>query len=157
AGALVLVVSPGIPPDAPVCRAARDAGVMVVAETQLGLDAMPEVSCIGVTGTNGKSTTTALVAALLQAGGRTALAAGNYGLPASEVALQPTRPEWLALELSSFQLHDMEGFRPAVGILTNLAPDHLDRYADIESYYADKARMFACATPASIWVSNLDE
>lgn len=155
AGALVL--SPGIPPDVPVVRAARDAGVPVVAEAQLGLDALPGVRCIAVTGTNGKSTTTALVAAMLQAGGRSAVPSGNFGTPVCEVALQDDHPEWLALELSSFQLHDMDALAPAVGILTNLAPDHLDRYPDLDSYYADKARLFGAAGPGSVWVSNLDD
>ncbi len=152
-----LVLSPGIPPDAAVARAARNAGVPVVAEAQLGLDSLEGVPYIAVTGTNGKTTTTALLEHLMRTAGRRAVAAGNIGTPLSAVALRDPLPEWLAVELSSFQLHDMTDLRPAVGILTNLAPDHLDRYASIDAYFADKARLFADATPASVWVVNADD
>lgn len=152
-----LVLSPGIPPTAAVVRAAVDAGVPVLAEAQLGLDALAGVPYVAVTGTNGKTTTTALLEQLMQAAGRHAVAAGNIGVPLSEVARAAMPPEWLAVELSSFQLHDCPDLRPAVGVLTNLAPDHLDRYPDLASYYADKARLFASATGTSCWVTNLDD
>jgi UDP-N-acetylmuramoylalanine--D-glutamate ligase len=77
-------------------------------------------------------------------------------MPLSEVALEPILPEWLSVELSSFQLHDMPDLRPAVGVLTNLEPDHLDRYHSLEDYYADKALMFRNAGADSIWVVNAD-
>lgn len=157
ARAVALVVSPGIPPDAPPVRAAREAGVEVVAEAQLGLDALDGVPFIAVTGTNGKTTTTAMLEHLLNEGGRRALAAGNIGTPLTAVALDPEQPQWLAVELSSFQLHDMPDLHPAVGVLTNLAPDHLDRYPDLKAYYADKMRLFSGARAGSIWVSNLDD
>ncbi|MBK7595556.1 MAG: UDP-N-acetylmuramoyl-L-alanine--D-glutamate ligase [Gemmatimonadetes bacterium] len=152
-----LILSPGIPPTAAVVRAAVDAGVPVLAEAQLGLDALAGVPYIAVTGTNGKTTTTALLEHLMQAAGRHAVAAGNIGLPLSDVARSATPPEWLAVELSSFQLHDCPDLMPTVGILTNLAPDHLDRYPDLASYYADKARLFARASGMSCWVTNLDD
>ena len=138
-------------------RAAEAAGVPILAEAQLGLDALAGVPWVAVTGTNGKTTTTALVDHVLREAGRRSIAAGNIGLALSAVALQHPRPEWLAVELSSFQLHDCPDIAPTVGILTNLAPDHLDRYPTLGSYFADKARLFANATPASIWVSNLDD
>jgi UDP-N-acetylmuramoylalanine--D-glutamate ligase len=156
-GSAALVLSPGIQPDAPVVRTAIDAGVPVLAEAQLGLDAMADVPSVVVTGTNGKTTTTALVDHLLRAGGRRSAAAGNIGNPLSAVAMIEPRPEWLAVELSSFQLHDCPDLAPTVGILTNLAPDHLDRYPSLAAYYADKASMFANAGVTSIWVSNLDD
>lgn len=152
-----LIVSPGIPPGSPPVVAAHAAGVPVLSEAQLGLDALPEVPWIAVTGTNGKTTTTALVAHLLAAAGRRAGAYGNIGTPVSAAALESPPPDWMAVELSSFQLHDMSGLRPAVGILTNLSPDHLDRYPSLEAYYADKARLFADADQSSIWVTNLDD
>ena len=96
---------------------------------------------IVVTGTNGKTTTTALVDHLLRAAGRRSVAAGNIGNPLSAVALATPRPDWLAVELSSFQLHDCPDLAPTVGILTNLAPDHLDRYPSLAAYYADKAQI----------------
>ena len=157
ARAAALVVSPGIPPEAPVIEAARAAGREVLSEAQLGLDGLAGVPAIAVTGTNGKTTTTALVDHLMRHAGRRSVAAGNIGLPLSMVALDPAPPEWLAVELSSFQLHDMPTLRPTVGVLTNLAPDHLDRYPDLAAYYADKARLFANANAASIWIHNLDD
>lgn len=157
AGALAVVPSPGIPPGAPVLRIAQGAGLAVRAEAQLGLDALAGVPAIVVTGTNGKTTTTALVDHLLRATGRRSVACGNIGTPLCAVALEPVRPEWLAVELSSFQLHDCPDVAPTVGVLTNLSPDHLDRYPTLAAYYADKARLFANARAQSTWVSNLDD
>jgi UDP-N-acetylmuramoylalanine--D-glutamate ligase len=151
------IVSPGVPPDAPPIAAARNAGVPIRAEAELGLEALPGVKYIAVTGTNGKSTTTALIGHLLGRAGRRALAVGNLGTPLSDIALEPVKPEWLAIELSSFQLHDMRVVRPAVGVLTNLSPDHLDRYASLADYYADKRRLFLNAGSESLWVSNADD
>jgi UDP-N-acetylmuramoylalanine--D-glutamate ligase len=157
ARAVLCVVSPGVPPDAPPIAAARAAGVPIRAEAELGLEALPGVRYIAITGTNGKSTTTALIGHLLGRAGHRALAVGNLGTPLSQVALEPVKPEWLAVELSSFQLHDMKNLRPAVGVLTNLSPDHLDRYASLADYYADKRRLFLLAGPESLWVSNADD
>lgn len=152
----LLVVSPGIPPEAPAIAAARDAGVPVVSEVEIGLRLMPAVRTIAVTGTNGKTTTTALIGHLLRALGLDAEEAGNIGRPVCAVALQATRPDWLALELSSFQLHDTPGLRPDIGVLTTLSPDHLDRYPSVETYYDDKQRLFANADSASRWVVSAD-
>jgi len=113
--------------------------------------------CIAVTGTNGKTTTTALVAQLLRMAGLDALAAGNIGLPLADVALAEMRPQWLAVEVSSFQLHDSPDFAPEIGVLTNLAPDHLDRYSDVAAYYADKRLMYRNATDDNVWVVNGDD
>jgi len=157
AAARVVVVSPGVPPDAPPVVAARAAGAEVLSEVDLALSVAPDIRYIAVTGTNGKSTVTALVAHLLSALGADAVAAGNIGLPLSEVVLREQRPRWVALEMSSFQLHDTPSLQPAVGILTNLAPDHLDRYPNVASYYADKALLFRNATSASRWVVNADD
>ncbi|MGE5143951.1 MAG: Mur ligase family protein, partial [Acidobacteriota bacterium] len=131
-----LVVSPGVPPDAAPLTVARASGVPVLSELDLGWRALPGMRCIAVTGTNGKTTTTALVAHLLRVSGLNAEAAGNIGLPLADLALADKRPQWLAVEVSSFQLHDSPDFAPEIGILTNLAPDHLDRYPDVASYYA---------------------
>ena len=157
ARASVAVVSPGLSPDANPVRAARAAGIPVSSEIEVALAFLPGLSYVAVTGTNGKSTTTALVAHLLRALGHDAIAAGNIGLPLSEVALDTQRPEWVALELSSFQLHDTPSLDPAIGVLTNLSPDHLDRYASVNAYYADKARMYANARATSWWVTNMDD
>ncbi|MEO8140675.1 MAG: UDP-N-acetylmuramoyl-L-alanine--D-glutamate ligase, partial [Gemmatimonadota bacterium] len=110
-----------------------------------------------ISGTNGKTTTTALTGHLLQAAGIRALTAGNIGRPLAEVALAGDFPEWIALEISSFQLHDTYELVPDIGATTNLAPDHLDRYASLEAYYADKDRLYLHDTPDRCWVTNADD
>jgi UDP-N-acetylmuramoylalanine--D-glutamate ligase len=152
-----VVVSPGVPPDAPPLVAAREAGVEVVSELDLGFRALADTRCIAVTGTNGKTTTTALVAHLLSAGGLRATAAGNIGHPLADIAVAGDRYHWLAVEVSSFQLHDSPHFAPAIGIVTNLAPDHLDRYPSVDAYYADKQLLFRNAAPDHVWVLNADD
>ena len=157
ARAELVVVSPGIPPSAAPLAAARGAGVPVISEIELALRAMPGLRYVAVTGTNGKTTTTALIGHLLRGLGYDAVDAGNIGVPLAEVALRERRPDWVALELSSFQLHDTPSVDPTVGVLTNLSPDHLDRYASVDDYYADKARLFANADFASKFVLNRDD
>ncbi|HET7322054.1 MAG TPA: UDP-N-acetylmuramoyl-L-alanine--D-glutamate ligase, partial [Longimicrobiaceae bacterium] len=148
-----IVLSPGIPASAPVLREARLAEVPVVPELEFGWEAL-DAPVVAVTGTNGKTTTTALIAHLLAAAGKRAVAGGNIGTALSEVALQEPQPEVVAVECSSFQLGRARNFAPEIGVLTNLAPDHLDWYASVEEYYADKAKLFDNATPESRWVLN---
>ena len=155
--AATVVVSPGVPPSAPPLRAARERAVPILSEIDLALRALPGVPYIGITGTNGKTTVTALVAHLLRALGRETIEAGNIGTPLSEVALGAHRPAWIAVELSSFQLHDSPSVAPRVSVLTNLAPDHLDRYTSLEEYYADKMLLFANAAAGSERVVNADD
>jgi len=155
--AALVVVSPGIDPAAPPVAAARQAGVPVLSEVDIALRFMPRSRVIAVTGTNGKTTTTALIGHLLRGVGASAVDAGNIGTPLSEIAILASHPDWIALELSSFQLHDTPSLNPTVGVLTNLAPDHLDRYPTASDYYADKARLFANANSASRWVVNADD
>lgn len=152
----VLVVSPGIPPTAPVLADARLQRVPRVSELEFAFRYL-QAPVIAVTGTNGKSTTTALAAHLLRTAHLDVPAAGNIGLALSEVARREPAPDWVVVEASSFQLADVATFAPRIGIVTNLAPDHLDRYASVEAYYADKARLFERATPDSIWVLNADD
>jgi UDP-N-acetylmuramoylalanine--D-glutamate ligase len=155
--AAVAVVSPGVPPDAPPLQAARAAGVEILAELDLAATVLRGTRLIVVTGTNGKSTTTALIGDVLLADGRRAAVAGNIGRPLIAVALEGGQPEWAAVEASSFQLHDAPHLAPAIGVLTNLAPDHLDRYASVEEYYQDKRRLFRNASHESVWVVNGDD
>lgn len=157
ARASLVVVSPGIPPDAAPVAVALKTGVELVSEVELALRAVPELRYIAITGTNGKTTTTALIGHLLRALGANAPDAGNIGTPLSEVLLDEQLPDWVALELSSFQLHDTPSVDPSAGVLTNLSADHLDRYAGVEEYFADKALMFQNATPASLWILNADD
>ncbi|HEY2067707.1 MAG TPA: UDP-N-acetylmuramoyl-L-alanine--D-glutamate ligase [Gemmatimonadaceae bacterium] len=153
----LLVVSPGVPPDAPAMRAARDAHVPIVGELEVALHFLPHQRYIAVTGTNGKTTTTALAHTLLEGLGYDAVAAGNIGTPLAEIAQRDRQPDWIALETSSFQLHDAPSIAPTAGVLTNLSANHLDRYTGVEEYYADKARLFRNATERSVWVSNADD
>ncbi|MBI3567299.1 MAG: UDP-N-acetylmuramoyl-L-alanine--D-glutamate ligase [Gemmatimonadetes bacterium] len=155
--AAVVVTSPGVPPEARPLACARARGVPVLSEVEVGLSFLPGARCIAITGTNGKTTVTALVHHLLVALGKRSVAAGNIGTSLCEIALAEPQPEWVALEMSSFQLHDTTSLAPAVGVLTNLAPDHLDRYASLDEYYGDKMRLFRNATPASRWVLNADD
>ncbi|HUQ47429.1 MAG TPA: UDP-N-acetylmuramoyl-L-alanine--D-glutamate ligase [Gemmatimonadaceae bacterium] len=152
-----VVVSPGIDPQNPPVAAALEAGVPLVSEIEIALESLSDSQIIAVTGTNGKTTTTALIGHLLRGLGVDAVDAGNIGTPLSEMALREKHPEWIALEMSSFQLHDTPGLKPKVGVLTNLTPDHLDRYRSTEDYYSDKARLFSNATPSSRWVLNADD
>jgi len=157
ARAAFVVVSPGIPPEAPPVLAARGAGVPVVSEIEFALRYLQSAKIIAVTGTNGKTTTTALVGHILRGLGVDAVDAGNIGTALTEVALRKPQPAWIALEMSSFQLHDTPSLAPTVGVLTNLSPDHLDRYPSEVEYYADKALLFANAGESSRWVLNADD
>ncbi len=152
-----VVVSPGVSPNAPPIAAAHAAGVEVVSELDLAARMLTDSKLIVVTGTNGKTTTTALIAHLLRAAGRSAEAAGNIGRPLIALADNATPLEWVVVEASSFQLHDSPSLAPAIGVLTNLTPDHLDRYQSVDAYYADKKRLFRNATADSIWVLNGDD
>jgi UDP-N-acetylmuramoylalanine--D-glutamate ligase len=155
--AVAVIVAPGVPPDVPPLAAAREAGVPVYAEADLGLAELPHTRYIAITGTNGKTTTTAMTGLILQSAGFRAETAGNIGTAVCEIARRAGPPDWLALELSSFQLHDMPHVDPAVGVLTNLAPNHLDRYASLAAYYGDKAELFRNAKAESVWVGNADD
>ena len=152
-----VVVAPGVPPKVPPLEAARRAGLDIHAEVDIGFVALRETRCIGITGTNGKTTTTSLIAHVLANSGLRAETAGNIGRPLCEVARSGHPPDWLALELSSFQLHDAPNLKPAMGVLTNLAPNHLDRYASLDEYYGDKALLFRNADATSIWITNADD
>jgi UDP-N-acetylmuramoylalanine--D-glutamate ligase len=155
--AQAVVISPGVPPDAPPLTAAAAAGLPVLAEVDLGFTELTRARCIGITGTNGKTTTTSLVAHLLTSAGLRAEAAGNIGRPLCDVVREGKEPDWIALELSSFQLHDAPHLDPAIGLLTNLAPNHLDRYHSLAEYYGDKALLFRNADADSVWVTNADD
>ncbi len=160
ASADTVVVSPGIPPDAPVLRALVARNVRWISEPEFAFRFLTR-PLIAVTGTNGKTTTAALTAHLLDEAGIAVGLGGNigggFGPPASELALMDPPPDWFVLEVSSFQLADIDTFAPAVGVVTNLAPDHLDRYPSVEAYYADKARLFDNATVESRWVLFRDD
>lgn len=151
-----IVVSPGIPPDAAILRESRLQQHTIVPELEFAAQQIG-APLVVITGTNGKTTVTALVVHLLRTAGVQAEAGGNIGRALSEVALQADAPEVVVVEASSFQLGLTTKLQPAIGVVTNLSPDHLDRYPSVEAYYADKARLFANATPQSRWLLNGDD
>lgn len=151
-----IVVSPGIPPGAPPLNDQRLAHMQVISEVEFASRYLKS-KIAAVTGTNGKSTVTAWAGHVLANAGVAVEVAGNIGNALSNVALRETQPEWVVLEVSSFQLADVDRFAPNIGVVTNLAPDHLDRYATVEAYYGDKKKLFRNASNDSIWVLNGDD
>jgi UDP-N-acetylmuramoylalanine--D-glutamate ligase len=153
----IIVVSPGIPPHAPVLRALRDAGRAWISEPDYAVRFLSG-SLIGITGTNGKTTTTLWLAHLLRTSGLDAAAGGNVGgglaPAASTLALREPPLDWVVLEMSSFQLADSVDVAPEIGIVTTLSMDHQDRYPDMATYAADKARMFQNARSTDQWILN---
>lgn len=141
-GADLCVTSPGVPWGAPVLEEARRAGLTVVSELEVAWGEA-EGHVAAVTGTNGKSTTTELLASMLRADGRTAQAGGNLGRPLSALLADDGPDVWHVAECSSFQLQGCRAFRPEVGVYLNFSPNHLDVHADLEEYRASKARIFA--------------
>ncbi len=150
-----LVVSPGVAHGHPLPAAARRAGLPVVAEVELAFVCL-DGPLVGITGSNGKSTTTAMTGALVAAGGRAVEVCGNIGRPLSEcVAGSPGRV--FVTELSSFQLEGVATLRPVAGAFLNLAADHLDRHGDGDTYLAAKRRLFECQEADDVAVLNADD
>ena len=137
----LVVLSPGIEADIPWTLAFTAHGAPLIGETELGWHYY-KGRIIAITGTNGKTTTTALLEHVLLAAGKTAKACGNYGYPLSEVALMEPQPEFAVLEVSSFQMETIVDFKPEVAIWLNFAPDHMDRYTRVEDYFNAKLRIF---------------
>ncbi|HET7044591.1 MAG TPA: UDP-N-acetylmuramoyl-L-alanine--D-glutamate ligase [Gaiellaceae bacterium] len=145
-GVQVLVKSPGVPAEHPLVAAARARGVEVWSEVELGYRLHPERPLLGVTGTNGKTTTAELLGAIFRVAGRDVAVAGNVGRPLSSVE----EAGWVVCELSSFQLEDVHELRCRVAVLLNLEPDHLDRHGSFEAYRAAKLRIFERADAAVV-------
>ncbi|MGI9039249.1 MAG: UDP-N-acetylmuramoyl-L-alanine--D-glutamate ligase [Gemmatimonadota bacterium] len=152
----LVVVSPGISPFSEVRQQISREGIRTIAEVELAFGALSS-RVIGITGTNGKTTTTQLTADILVASGMSAVAGGNIGRPLSWTAIEKEQPDWVVVELSSFQLADLETFQMDIGALLNLAPDHLDRYRDLQAYYADKKRLFSAGRDDTGWILNADD
>jgi UDP-N-acetylmuramoylalanine--D-glutamate ligase len=138
AGIDAVVKSPGVPGEAPLVLEARRRGIEVWSEVELGFRLLPGARFVGVTGTNGKTTTTELLGAILRAAGRDVAVAGNVGTPLTSVS--PV--DWVVCELSSFQLEDVHELACDVAVLLNLEPDHLDRHGSFEAYRDAKLRIF---------------
>jgi UDP-N-acetylmuramoylalanine--D-glutamate ligase len=155
-GADLVVVSPGVPLTLPALSGVRGRGVPVIGELELGWLVM-EADLIAITGTNGKTTTTALTGELLRSEARPTLVAGNIGTPLCEHALDFPADGLVVAEVSSFQLESTARFRPRVAAVLNITPDHLDRHGSVEGYMEAKARIFANQTAADCAVLNADD
>ena len=150
------VVSPTVPTNEQLVRAVAQSKVPIIGELELGYQQARCLS-IAIAGTNGKGTTAELVERVLTNNHRKTVLSGHRGRPVCSIVEQTRELDYLILQVNSFQLELTEFFRPAVAVLMNLAPDHLDRYATAEEYYADKARLFRNADAESAWVVNGDD
>jgi UDP-N-acetylmuramoylalanine--D-glutamate ligase len=151
-----LVPSPGVPLDLPVLKAAREQGLPVVGELALAAGLF-QAPVIAVTGSNGKTTVTSLIGELLLAAGRTPFIGGNIGTPLLEYFNDPDRYDVVVLELSSFQLDLAGAFRPDIGVLLNISPDHLDRHGSLEAYTAAKLCIFSGQQAGDIAIFGDDD
>jgi UDP-N-acetylmuramoylalanine--D-glutamate ligase len=151
-GASQVLMSPGVSLEEPIARAARDRGIEVLGDVELFARNV-RAPVIGITGTNGKSTVTSLVAHMAAAAGRTVLAGGNLGVPALDLLEQPT-PDLYVLELSSYQLETTSSLKLQAAVVLNVTADHLDRYPSMAAYARAKSRIFAQAATV---VLNADD
>jgi UDP-N-acetylmuramoylalanine--D-glutamate ligase len=152
-GADLVVASPGVPLAIPEIAAARGRGVPVWGEVELAARFLEGLPVVAITGTNGKSTTTALAGALFSRH-RPTFVGGNLGTPACELVLSGARVEAAVLELSSYQIEGLLRLRPRVAAILNVTPDHLDRYGSLDAYAAAKARLFGLQQPGDAAVAN---
>lgn len=149
-----VIPSPGVPRDHRLLRAARCRGVAVLSEIELAYRFF-EAPLVAITGTNGKSTTTALIGCMLAASGRKVFVGGNLGTPFIDAV--GTFWDWGVVEISSFQLEWIDQFRPRIAALLNVSEDHLDRYADIAEYRAAKARIFERQRDVDVAILNRED
>lgn len=151
-----VIISPGLDEHWPLPKKFTDAGVPLVGETEFAFH-LTDVPMVAITGTNGKSTCTELIAVLFNGCGMRSLPCGNHGVSLSEVVASGVRYDVLALEISSFQLETIRDFRAKATLWLNFAPDHLDRYPDMESYFAAKARVFENVTADDVAIVRAGE
>jgi len=152
----LVVLSPGVPPDQPAIQAARDRGIPVIAEIELASRWL-KGRVIAITGTKGKSTTTALTGRMLEAAGFKVTVGGNIGAPLSAQVADSTPDSFHVVETSSFQLEQIETFHPWIAVMLNFSPDHLDRHPSVEAYAAAKARIFEKQNATDWAVVNADD
>src|SRR5271165_2719934 len=151
----LIVISPGVPFDVPQLVQARALGIPVIGEVELAARYL-KGRIVAITGSNGKTTTTALAGEIINAGGGKALIGGNIGTPAISFVENSTDDAWLVLEISSFQLETIESFHPKIAVVLNVTPDHLDRHHTFENYAAAKARIFENQSAGDFAVLNAD-
>ncbi len=154
----LIIPSPGVPADAPLLKAARAKGVTIWSEIELaGRFLDPDRCVIGITGSNGKTTTTVLTEHILRSYGLPTVLAGNIGTPLISCINQVNDKTDVVVELSSFQLELIDSFRPSIAVFLNLTPDHLDRHGSLENYSRAKARIFENQLPGDAAVLNADD
>ncbi len=152
----LIVLSPGVPADLDVVNDARARGVRVIGDLELASWFM-QGDTIGITGSNGKTTTTALTGHILESSGIAAQVGGNIGRPPAAMVATSRAGQWNVLELSSFQLETIETFHARIGSALNVTPDHLDRHYTLEKYAAAKARLFVNQRAGDFAVLNFDD
>jgi UDP-N-acetylmuramoylalanine--D-glutamate ligase len=152
----LIVVSPGVPFDAPQLEQARALGEPVIGEVELAAQFLPG-SIVAITGANGKTTTTTLAGKIIAGGKFPTLVGGNIGTPAISFADQARPDTWTVLEVSSFQLETIVSFRPQIAVILNITPDHLDRHKTFANYVNAKARIFENQQPEDFAVLNADD
>ena len=152
----LVVLSPGIDPDSPLAQNFSSRNIETIGELELGWQ-FCELPVIAITGTNGKTTTTELLAQMLNACGQRTIACGNIGKPLCEVVRKQSKFDVLTVEVSSFQLETIRTFRPPISVWLNFAPDHLDRYPSVAEYRAAKLRIFEYQTADDFAVVNASE
>jgi UDP-N-acetylmuramoylalanine--D-glutamate ligase len=152
----LVVLSPGVPPDIAVVQAARDRGIPVIAEIELASRWL-QGRVIAITGTKGKSTTTALTGRILEAAGFKVTVGGNIGAPLSAQVSESTPDTFHVVETSSFQLEQIDTFHPWISVMLNFSPDHLDRHPTVDAYAAAKARIFENQETTDFSVINADD
>jgi UDP-N-acetylmuramoylalanine--D-glutamate ligase len=151
----LLIKSPGVPGESPLATAAQARGIPIWSEIELGFRLLGN-PFIGITGTNGKTTTTELLGAMFRAAGTPVAVAGNVGRPLTSFDGALEKEAWIVCELSSFQLEDVHRLRPRVAVLLNLEPDHLDRHDSYDAYRDAKLRIFENQTEADVAVVPRD-
>jgi len=151
-----VVLSPGIDPDSPLAQNFSSRKIDMLGELELGWRSCA-LPVIAITGTNGKTTTTEMLAQMLNACGQRTIACGNIGKPLSEVAREKKDLDVLTVEVSSFQLETIKTFRPSISLWLNFAPDHLDRYRSVAEYHTAKLRIFESQTADDVAVVNANE
>ncbi len=156
AGTTAAVLSPGIPLNGALVRRIQAAGVPVYSEIEVAYR-LCRAPIVAVTGTKGKTTTTALVGALFRHAGLRTRVGGNIGNPLIEQTVAAGEDEWVVAEVSSFQLESIRSFKPKVATILNVSPDHLDRYHSMDEYAEAKFRIFANQGPGDTFVGNLDD
>jgi UDP-N-acetylmuramoylalanine--D-glutamate ligase len=155
-GVQLTIPSPGVPADAPILQLAREMKIPVWSEIELAYRFL-QGRLIGITGSNGKTTTTSLIEHILGSSGVPAILAGNIGTPMIACVEKTSAASWMVAELSSFQLELVESFRPEISVFLNLTPDHLDRHKSMEAYAAAKARIFENQEETDAAVLNSDD